>query len=72
MMNSKSTRDIEVSLNRKQIEDQVASLLYAYGVVKDNEEILNIKVDLSGDKDACPVSFKIRKNSEVKTIQHNG
>lgn len=75
MMNSKNTRDIKVNLNSKQIEDQIASLLYAYGLVKDNEEILELKIGPQGEGAMCDcreISYKIRKNSEVKTITHNG
>ena len=69
MMNSKNIRDIEVNLNTKNVEDQVAALLYALGVVKDNEDVMELK--LNPNKDCYNIKLKLRKNSEVNTINHN-
>lgn len=65
------TSERQSTITLSQIKDQIAALMYAYGVVHDNEEILEIKInDLS--KEQIPLTLKLKVKQEVKVIQHNG
>lgn len=70
-MNSFTTRTIKLSLNRKTIEDQIAAFLYAIGVVKDNEDVAEIKMEWSDKADVIPLELKIKKEVEVKLLKLN-
>ena len=58
------TETLELNLNRSQIVDQVAALLYATSIIPDNVDILNIQFsDLFGksDKELCKLTISTRK-----------
>lgn len=66
-------REIELTLNRKTIVDQVAALLYATGLVFDNEHVVNIQFkDLFGSSDTelAPIKVCIKRHQEVEVIRH--
>lgn len=63
------SRTIELALSKSSIEDQVAALLYAIGVVKDNEEVLGIDFGTFSNG-TVPLKIKIKKDQEVKLIKH--
>lgn len=66
-------REIELTLNRRQIVDQVAALLYALGIVHDNEHVTNIQFkELFGSSDTehAPIKVCIRKEQEIVTISN--
>ena len=53
-------------LNVKQIEDQVALLLYAYGVVPMNATVERIDFGTPDDQDVVPLKVTIKKEVEVE------
>ena len=54
-----SERSIELTISRDNVVSQVAAFLAAIGVVKDNEEILDIKFgDIHKDQIPIKISFK--------------
>lgn len=58
------TETIELNLNRSQIVDQIAALLYATSIIPDNVDIANIQFsDLFGvsDKELCKLTIQTRK-----------
>lgn len=60
-------RPTEISLS--QIKDQIALLMYAYGKVNDNEEIVDIEIgELKGE--TVPLRLKLKK--EVRVRKYNG
>ena len=60
-------RTIEMSISKSQIIDQVAALMYAYGVVNDNEEIKDIQFPgLTGTEEVVPIKVTFRKQLEGK------
>lgn len=68
-MSVSKSRTLELSLNRKTIEDQIAALLYALGYVKDSEDIISIdfansylKTEFQG---TVPLTIKLRKRPKV-------
>lgn len=61
-------REIELTLNRQTIVDQVAAFLYASGVVHDDEHVVNIQFkELFGmsDTELCPIKLCLKKHQEV-------
>ena len=65
---STKVRCIEMSINRQNIVDQVASLLHAWNVVGEKEEITNIQFgELFGVSDTELVPLKIYFRKEVLT-----
>lgn len=74
--NSHRERTLSICLRKEAVIDQLASLLYATGVVKDSENISNIEFekfvkDVDGN-DGLPIKFTIKKEKEVRVIKHNG
>lgn len=66
-------REIELTLNRKTIVDQVAALLYSLNIVHDNEHVTNIQFgDLfrSSTEEYAPVKVCIKRHQEVEVIRH--
>lgn len=66
-------REIETTINRKTIVDQVAAFLYANGLVNDNEHVVNIQFkELFGasDTEFCPIKICIKKHQEVEVIKY--
>jgi hypothetical protein len=67
-----------VSITVSTIKDQIASLMYAFGVVNDNEDIIDIRFGykrvMDTDEELIPIILKIRNRNttEVKIITHNG
>lgn len=64
-------REIELTLNRQQIVDQVAALLYALGIVRDDEHVTNIQFkELFGASttELAPIKVCLKKQQEVITI----
>ncbi len=68
-----TSRTLEFPINRANIVDQVAALLYATGKVYDNENISDIQFgDLSGQNELVSLKVILNKPQEVEFIQHNG
>lgn len=64
-------REIELTLNRQQIVDQVAALLYALGIVRDDEHVSNIQFkDLFGSSttELAPIKVCIKKQQQIEVI----
>jgi len=65
-------REIELTLNRQTIVDQVAAFLYATGVVRDDEHICNIQFkELFGSSDVeyAPIKVCLKKHQELEVIK---
>lgn len=60
----------ELSINKKQFEDHLASFFTAASLVDDNEDIKSIEFEVFPDRIAC--KLKIRKEVEGKTLRING
>lgn len=60
-------RTLEVPLNYKTIEDQVASFLYACGIVKDSENVRDIIFGDIDDKGVIKLTLQIEKEGGVTT-----
>lgn len=56
---------VETGLNFAQIEDQVAALLHAYGVVPQNAEIVDIEFSATRPDNVVPLKVKYREEKEV-------
>jgi hypothetical protein len=66
-------REIELTLSRQTIVDQVAAFLYAAGIVHDDEEVNNIQFsDIFGRSDIELVKTKIfiKKHQQVDLVKH--
>lgn len=64
-------REIETCVSISNIKDQVASLLYAAGLVHDNEEVIDVEFDFEGRSEAViPLKIKIKKQQTVELIEH--
>jgi hypothetical protein len=70
-------REIETCISLANIKDQVSALLYAAGIVHDNEEVLNIKFSFDkyvddgyGVDELIPITIKIKKHQEVDLVKH--
>lgn len=62
-------REIETCISIANIKDQVGALLYAAGIVYDNEDIIDIEFDFEGRSNAVvPFKIKIKKHQEIETI----
>ena len=57
-------RTFQLAMNKSQIIDQVAAYLYASGLLKDNEELIDIK-GLFRDDNNPTVDIVLRKEQEV-------
>lgn len=61
-------------ISRKNIEDQIAALLYALGYVSNNDDIIQMNIEsiidfnINGSKfpEVCPIHITVRHNKEVK------
>lgn len=60
---------LDTVLNLKQIEDQVALLLYAYGVVPASATVERIDFGTPNDQDVVPLKVTIKKEvlTEIAT-----
>jgi len=61
-------REIELTLHRQTIVDQVAAFLYATGIVRDDEHVCNIQFkELFGNSDVelAPIKVCLKKHQEV-------
>lgn len=66
-------REIETVISLANITDQIATLLYASGMVHDNEDILKIEFEdfmPTGVCETIPIKIKIKKHQQVEVIQH--
>jgi hypothetical protein len=66
-------REIELTLNRQTIVDQVAAFLYAAGIVHDNEEVMNIQFkELFGASttELAPIKVCLKKHQEIEVFNH--
>lgn len=66
-------REIETCISLANIKDQIAALMYASGLVYDNEDIISLT--FIGDTDinyqeTVPVRIKLKKNQPVEVIEH--
>lgn len=68
-MNSGNTRVIETTLSKSNVDAQIAALLYAVGLVKDNEDI--VELDYKVGDTTVPMKIKIKEEREVKRISHS-
>lgn len=67
-------REIELTINRQTIVDQVAAFLYAAGLVHDYEHVTNIQFkELFGasDIELVPIKICLKKQQEIDLTQHN-
>lgn len=62
-------REIELTLSRQNVVDQIAALLYATGIVHDNEHVLDI--DFSVGENLVPMKIKLKREQEVTLIKLN-
>jgi hypothetical protein len=66
-------REIELTINRQTIVDQVAAYLYAMGIVHDNEHVTNIQFkELFGASttELAPIKVCIKKQQEIVVINN--
>jgi len=56
-------REIELTLNRRTVVDQIASILYALNIVHDNEHVVDI--DFIAGNETVPMTIKLKKHQEV-------
>lgn len=64
-------REIDLTIHRQTIVDQVAAYLYAVGLVHDNEHVTNIQFkELFGcsDTELAPIRVCLKKQQELITI----
>lgn len=61
-------REIELTLSRQNVVDQIGALLYALNIVQDNEHIVGIDF-IAGDN-TVPMTVKIKRHQEVEVIRH--
>ncbi len=57
-MNYGESRTIEMAISQQNIDDQIAALLYGFGVVHDNEDITKIELG-TGDQNVVPLKFTV-------------
>lgn len=57
-------RTVRTNISRSNLDAQIAALLYAVGIVNDDEEILEIKIKKLSD-DIVPITISISKGKEV-------
>lgn len=68
-------RRIDTYISLGNVKDQVAALLYATGVVKDNEDVLDIQFTNGLDKSGLqtdgliPISIKIRSPERMELTE---
>lgn len=71
-----TSRTLDLSISRKNIEDQIAALLYATGHIQDNEDVVSIKVNgetvgkglqsrVWVDQDCVSLQVEVSKRQEV-------
>lgn len=66
------SRCIETAINRGLIEDQVACLIHAFGIVRDNEEISRIDFG-SLDQEQVPIKIHFGKpQKEAEFTDYDG
>ena len=65
-------REIELTISRQNVIDQVAAMLYAAGIVHDNEEVIDIefKEVLNKGVTLSPIKICLKRHQEVDLIQH--
>lgn len=67
-------REIETTISLANIKDQVAALLYASGMVHDNEEVLDIIFDFTdgyeGWNGNYPIKIKLKKQQQVEVLTY--
>lgn len=63
-------REIETCISIANIKDQVGALLYAAGMVHDDEDIIDIVFDVPPYKGVSqlPITIKLKKHQEVETL----
>lgn len=69
-MSLNDTRTIETTISTANVKDQIGALLYALGFVKDDEDILDLRLGETKN-DNVPLSYTIIKKKEVKVYRHN-
>ena len=64
-------REIETSVSVANVKDQIIALLYAAGVVHDDEDVIDVEIirDFRGETQV-PIKIKIKKNQPVEVIEH--
>jgi hypothetical protein len=68
-----NTRSLEATISLSNIKDQISALLYAVGLVKDSEDIVELEFKRNDlYKELVPISFKIKKRTMEGVITHNG
>lgn len=65
-------REIELTISRQNVIDQVAAMLYAAGIVHDNEEVIDIefKEVLNKGVTLSPIKICLKRHQEVDLIEH--
>lgn len=63
-------REIELTLSRQNIVDQIAALLYATGIVFDDEHVVDIVFEGAGGNETVPIKVCLKKHQEVEVVAH--
>ena len=64
-------REIETSVSVSNVKDQIIALLYAAGMVHDDEDVIDVEItrDFRGEHQV-PIKIKIKKHQPVEVIEH--
>lgn len=68
MPNLPDYREIELTLSRQNVVDQIAALLYSLNIVHDNEHVVDI--DFTAGQTTVPMTVKLKKQQEVCVINN--
>lgn len=63
-------REIELTISRQNVVDQIAALLYATGVIYDNEHVIDIVYEGAGGNETVPLKIRLKREQQVEVIQH--
>lgn len=65
-------REIKTTISLANIKDQVGALLYASGLVHDDEEILDIIFDVPPYQGVTqlPITIKLKKHQQVEVLTY--
>lgn len=64
-------REIDCYVSMSNVKDQIIALLYASGMIHDNEDVIDLQIrsDLGG-RDTVPLSIKIKKQQQVEVFNY--
>lgn len=61
-------REIELTLSRQNVVDQIAALLYATGIIHDDEHVVDI--DFTAGYETVPMVIKLKKDQQVEIFTY--